>query len=156
MSIERPVVVVTGAGAGAARCIAERFGREGWRVGLISRSQERLDDARAEIERLGGGAVEAISGQMIAPRALDQMMATRGWDGQIAPEPNTHARDNRFEPAPGRVGARGRFGARSKLRALIADPDRARIGVGAATAATAMGVAGAALAVGALMGQRRH
>lgn len=338
MSDERPVIVVTGAGAGAARCIAERFGKEGWRVGLISRSEERLDDARAEIEFLGGeamaipcdvsdcqavfrardqvldrwgrldawvnaamvtvvapiwemtaheyrrvtevtylgyvhgtlaalepmrkankgaivqvgsalayraiplqsaycackfairgftdllrtelkherskitvtmlqmpgmntpqfdwarnklpndyqpvggifdpdvageaawravkagprelwvggSAVEAISGQMIAPRALDQMMATQGWDGQIAPEPNMHHTDNLYAPAPGRFGARGRFGSRSKPKALIVDPDRARVGVGAATAAAAVGVAGAALAVGALIGPRRH
>ncbi len=31
------VAVVTGAGAGAARAIAARFGKEGWRVALLSR-----------------------------------------------------------------------------------------------------------------------
>lgn len=338
MADEKPVIVVTGAGAGAARCIAKRFGREGWRVGLISRSAERLDDARAEIEDLGGeamvlpcdvadcqavfrardrvlekwgrldawvnaamvtvvapvwevtaeeyrrvtevtylgavhgtlaalepmkkankgaivqvgsalayraiplqsaycackfairgfsdslrtelkhersnitvsmlqmpgmntpqfdwarnklpndyqpvgdvfdpevageaawravregprelwvggSAVEAISGQMIAPRALDQKMAGEGWDGQIAAGRNEHPEDNLYAPRPGRFGARGRFGSKAKPKALIVDPDRARLGVGAASAAAAMGVAGAALAVGALIGQRRH
>lgn len=338
MADEKPVIVVTGAGAGAARCIAERFGKEGWRVGLISRSRERLDDARTEIERLGGeavaipcdvsdcqavfrardqvlekwgrldawvngamvtvvapvwevtaeeyrrvtevtylgyvhgtlaalepmrqankgaivqvgsalayraiplqsaycackfairgftdslrtelkhehskitltmiqmpgmntpqfdwarnklthdyqpvgdvfdpevagetawravkdgprelwiggSAVEAISGQMIAPRALDRKMATDGWDRQIAADPNTHPEDNLYAPAPGRYGARGRFGAKAKSKALIVDPDRARLGFGATTAAAAMGVAGAALAVGALIGQQRR
>jgi NAD(P)-dependent dehydrogenase (short-subunit alcohol dehydrogenase family) len=52
-----PVVVVTGAGAGAGRAIARRFGREGWRVALISREQERLDDAAREIEQAGGQAL---------------------------------------------------------------------------------------------------
>ena len=35
------VVVVTGAGAGAGRAIAARFGREGWRVALLSRDRDR-------------------------------------------------------------------------------------------------------------------
>ena len=42
MNHRRPVVVVTGAGAGAGRAIARRFGREGWRVALLSREPERL------------------------------------------------------------------------------------------------------------------
>jgi NADP-dependent 3-hydroxy acid dehydrogenase YdfG len=54
---ERPVVIVTGARAGAARAIAGRFGREGWRVGLIARSEERLASAAREIERAGGEAL---------------------------------------------------------------------------------------------------
>lgn len=54
---ERPVVVVTGAGAGAGRAIAARFGREGWRVALLSREPDRLDDARREIEQSGGEAL---------------------------------------------------------------------------------------------------
>jgi short-subunit dehydrogenase len=337
MADDRPAIVVTGAGAGAARSIAERFGREGWRVALISRSVERLEDARAEVERLGGEAlafpcdvadceavfrvrdqvleawgrldawvnaamvtvvgpvweitaaeyrrvtevtylgyvhgtlaalepmrkanrgaivqvgsalayraiplqsaycaakfairgftdslrtelrhegsditltmlqmpgmntpqfdwalnklpteyqpvgevfdpdvageaawravkegprelwvggssVEAISGQMIAPAALDRMMAKQGWDGQLTDTPNRHRPDNLYEPAPGRVGARGRFAAKAKPKALILDPDRARIGAGAAAAATALGAAGAAIAASALSGRRK-
>jgi NAD(P)-dependent dehydrogenase (short-subunit alcohol dehydrogenase family) len=337
MADDRQTVVVTGAGAGAARCIAERFGKEGWRVGLISRSVERLEDTRAEVERLGGealilpcdvsdseavfkardrvldawgridawvnaamvtvvapvweitpaeyrrvaevtwlgavhgtlaaltpmrranrgaivqvgsalayraiplqsaycaakfairgftdslrtelkhegsnitltmmqmpgmntpqfdwarnklpteyqpvgevfdpdvageaawravkegprelwvggSAVEAISGQMIAPVTLDKLMATQGWDGQVTGTPNPHRPDNLFEPAPGRQGARGRFTGKAKPKALIIDPDRARIGAGAAAAATALGAAGAAIAAGALAGRRR-
>lgn len=54
---ERPVVVVTGAGAGAARAIAQRFGQEGWRVGLIARSEERLASAARDIEAAGGEAL---------------------------------------------------------------------------------------------------
>jgi NAD(P)-dependent dehydrogenase (short-subunit alcohol dehydrogenase family) len=52
-----PVVVVTGAGAGAGRAIAVRFGREGWRVALLSRDPDRLEAARREIEALGGEAL---------------------------------------------------------------------------------------------------
>lgn len=52
-----PVVVVTGAGAGAGRAIAVRFGREGWRVALLSRDPDRLEAARREIESRGGEAL---------------------------------------------------------------------------------------------------
>jgi NADP-dependent 3-hydroxy acid dehydrogenase YdfG len=51
------VVVVTGAGAGACRAIALRFGREGWRVALLSRDADRLEAAAREIEQAGGEAL---------------------------------------------------------------------------------------------------
>jgi NADP-dependent 3-hydroxy acid dehydrogenase YdfG len=54
MSDENSVVMVTGAGAGAGRAIAERFGRAGWRVGLISRSEDRLEEAADAVARAGG------------------------------------------------------------------------------------------------------
>lgn len=57
MKSPRPVVVVTGAGAGAGRAIATRFGRERWRVALLSRDPDRLQAARAEIEAQGGEAL---------------------------------------------------------------------------------------------------
>ena len=50
-------VVVTGASAGAGRAIARHFGERGWRVGLLARDRERLEAARAEIERAGGRAL---------------------------------------------------------------------------------------------------
>jgi NAD(P)-dependent dehydrogenase (short-subunit alcohol dehydrogenase family) len=57
MMPESKVVVVTGADAGAGRAIARRFGRQGWRVALLSRDEERLEAARHEIEGAGGQAM---------------------------------------------------------------------------------------------------
>lgn len=57
MKASPPVVVVTGADAGAGRAIAHRFGRAGWRVALLSREPERLDAAAREIEAAGGQAL---------------------------------------------------------------------------------------------------
>jgi NAD(P)-dependent dehydrogenase (short-subunit alcohol dehydrogenase family) len=51
------VVVVTGASAGLGRAIVQAFAREGARIGMISRNQERLEEARREVESLGGEAL---------------------------------------------------------------------------------------------------
>jgi NAD(P)-dependent dehydrogenase (short-subunit alcohol dehydrogenase family) len=51
------VVVVTGASAGLGRAIVRAFAREGARIGLVSRNQERLEEARKEVEPLGGEAL---------------------------------------------------------------------------------------------------
>ncbi|MBL0422185.1 SDR family oxidoreductase [Ramlibacter sp. AW1] len=51
------VVVVTGASAGVGRAIATAFGRKGARVALLARDTDRLEEARREIEGLGGQAL---------------------------------------------------------------------------------------------------
>ncbi|MBU5612126.1 SDR family oxidoreductase [Geomonas azotofigens] len=53
-SVEKRVVVVTGASAGLGRAIAQAFAREGASIGLFARNQERLEAAKAEVEQLGG------------------------------------------------------------------------------------------------------
>ena len=76
-----PVVVVTGAGAGAGRAIARRFGRAGWRVALLSRGRERLEAARCEIEECGAEAlvlpVDMADAQAVFA-ARDQVVARWG------------------------------------------------------------------------------
>ena len=53
------VVVVTGASAGVGRAIAHQFARARWRIGLIARDAEALEEVKCEVEKLGGSAVIA-------------------------------------------------------------------------------------------------
>ena len=54
---KREVVVITGASAGLGRATAQAFARQGARIGLLARNRERLEQARAEVESLGGEAL---------------------------------------------------------------------------------------------------
>lgn len=51
------VVVITGASAGIGRATAREFARHGWRVALLARSQDGLEGARRDVEKLGGQAL---------------------------------------------------------------------------------------------------
>lgn len=51
------MIAVTGASAGIGRATVERFARTGARIGLIARGKDRLEQAAAEVERLGGQAL---------------------------------------------------------------------------------------------------
>jgi short-subunit dehydrogenase len=53
----REVVVITGASAGVGRATARAFARRGARIGLLARSEERLDNAAREVRALGSDAL---------------------------------------------------------------------------------------------------
>lgn len=55
------VVVITGASAGAGRCVAREFARHGARIGLIARGREGLEAAKREVEELGGDAIVLVA-----------------------------------------------------------------------------------------------
>ena len=69
------VVVVTGAGAGLGRAIVQAFARRGAHIGLVSRGLDRLEDARREVESLGGKAL-VLPGDVADP-ATTEHAATR-------------------------------------------------------------------------------
>jgi NAD(P)-dependent dehydrogenase (short-subunit alcohol dehydrogenase family) len=57
-SDKRPeVVVVTGSSGGVGRAIAHAFGKRGAHVALLARGEKGLEDARREVEELGGKAL---------------------------------------------------------------------------------------------------
>ena len=51
------VVVVTGASGGVGRAIAHAFAKRGAHIGLVARGEQGLDEARREVEQLGGQAL---------------------------------------------------------------------------------------------------
>ncbi|HKP49654.1 MAG TPA: SDR family NAD(P)-dependent oxidoreductase, partial [Gemmatimonadales bacterium] len=51
------VVVVTGASAGLGRATVRAFAKQGARIGLVSRNQQRLEETKKEVETLGGQAL---------------------------------------------------------------------------------------------------
>src|ERR687885_1180220 len=68
------VVVVTGAGAGLGRAIVQAFARRGAHIGLVSRGRERLEDARREVEQLGGRAI-VLPGDVADPATTEAAAA---------------------------------------------------------------------------------
>ena len=63
-------IVIVGAGPNLGLAVARRFGREGFSVGLISRTQSKLDDLAAQLEGEGitaaGAAADIRDAQALA------------------------------------------------------------------------------------------
>jgi short-subunit dehydrogenase len=58
MTTHRPqVAVITGASAGVGRAVACAFAKRGASVALLARDPQKLDEARREVESLGGPAI---------------------------------------------------------------------------------------------------
>ncbi|HEX5417323.1 MAG TPA: SDR family oxidoreductase [Chloroflexota bacterium] len=76
------VVVVTGAGAGLGRAIVSEFAKHGAWLGLVGRDRERLEDARREIEGLGGRGL-VIVGDVADPDVCETAAARA--EGEFGP-----------------------------------------------------------------------
>jgi NAD(P)-dependent dehydrogenase (short-subunit alcohol dehydrogenase family) len=68
------VVVVTGAGAGLGRAIVAEFARHGAWIGLVGRDRDRLEDARREVEELGGRGL-VLPGDVADPSTTERAAA---------------------------------------------------------------------------------
>ncbi len=64
-------VVITGASAGLGRAIATAFAREGARIGIMARDQDRLAAVKKEVEQLGGQATVLVA-DVADPDAVEQ------------------------------------------------------------------------------------
>ena len=74
MSSETRTALVTGASRGLGRAIAERLARDGWRVELVARQADKLNEVRAAIEAAGGKAC-VHTADISDPKSADQVIA---------------------------------------------------------------------------------
>jgi NADP-dependent 3-hydroxy acid dehydrogenase YdfG len=70
------VLVVVAAGPGLGRAVALRFAREGWSVGLVARSAERLAELAAEIDAAGPGRVALASADVADEASLRRALGS--------------------------------------------------------------------------------
>lgn len=75
-------IVIVGTGPGIATSVARRFGGEDMPVGLIARSDESIDTARATLEEAGISAIASATADAADERALvealDSIVETNG------------------------------------------------------------------------------
>ena len=74
MSSDTRTALVTGASRGLGRSIAERLARDGWRVELVARQADKLNEVRAAIEAAGGKAC-VHTADISDPKSADQVIA---------------------------------------------------------------------------------
>lgn len=74
MSSDPRTALVTGASRGLGRAIAERLARDGWRVELVARQADKLNEVRAAIESAGGKACVRTA-DISDPKSADQVIA---------------------------------------------------------------------------------
>jgi NAD(P)-dependent dehydrogenase (short-subunit alcohol dehydrogenase family) len=72
--LQGKVAIVTGAGRGIGRQIAQRLAQQGASVALVSRSPQQLDEALAEVRAITGEAI-AIAADVTQVDQVDRMVA---------------------------------------------------------------------------------
>ncbi len=92
---------------------------------------------------IGRSSLQAILGTMLAPGVLDELLARKGYGGQLTNEPAEANSDNLYDPPPGDPGSHGRFDNRASSEVAGFNPAWVR----ASTFATLAALIGAALAL---------
>ena len=72
--LKNEIALVTGAGRGFGRAIAERFAKEGAAVALMARTIDEIEDAAAGIEALGGRGL-AVKGDVTLAKDVDRCVS---------------------------------------------------------------------------------
>lgn len=67
--------IITGGSLGLGRAIANEYARSGANVAIVARRQEVLDEAKAEIEKAGGGKVAAIAADIRQAADCERVVA---------------------------------------------------------------------------------
>ena len=106
-----------------------------------------VDDGAREVF-VGKSVVQMVTGEVLAPDAMDYVLSEQGWDGQQADKPKTphNDRGNLYQSVDLDMAARGSFDDKAKENALIVDADNTR---GAMMATGIVGLVG----LGALIGR---
>jgi short-subunit dehydrogenase len=92
---------------------------------------------------IGRSSLQAIVGNMLVPGIADEILARKGYSGQMTHEPARHDADNLYDPPPGDPGSHGRFDKRASPNVAGFDPAWLRV----ATFVTFAGLIGAAFAL---------
>ena len=92
---------------------------------------------------VGWPTVASIMGNRVSPALMDHYLASRAYDGQLAPDPApSDGRDNLYEPVPGDPGAHGRFDGEAHGSSLQLQATAHRRLLSALAGAVAAGVMG--------------
>lgn len=98
------VAMVTGAGRGIGRDIATRLAREGYRVGLLARTQSQLEETAAIIRGFGGEALAVptdVSQREQVLGAVERITRELGPIGVLINNAGAYLRKRFAEIAPG-------------------------------------------------------